>query len=45
MYTGLSGKAHAETYLDLAETAEQGPWEYTFAEGKGYIDFKGRFGA
>ncbi|RDL40075.1 Uncharacterized protein BP5553_00054 [Venustampulla echinocandica] len=44
MYTGLDGQAHAENYLELAEKAEQGPWEHTFVKGKGYVDFEGRTG-
>ncbi|KAL9045819.1 MAG: hypothetical protein Q9214_001207 [Letrouitia sp. 1 TL-2023] len=35
--TDLSGEAHAEAYYDLALRKEQGPWNYTFVKGKGYI--------
>ncbi|KAI4159537.1 MAG: hypothetical protein LQ342_006538 [Letrouitia transgressa] len=35
--TDLSGEAHAEAYYDLAMRKEQGPWNYTFVKGKGYI--------
>lgn len=39
MYTGVSGPAHAELYLSLAKSPEQGPWQQTFVEGKGYVEF------
>lgn len=37
----VSGPAAAEAYIELAEKEEQGPWNYTFMEGKGYVEFKG----
>lgn len=36
----VNGPAAAEAYLELAEKKEQGPWDYTFVKGKGYVDFK-----
>ncbi|KIW20278.1 hypothetical protein PV08_00853 [Exophiala spinifera] len=39
MYTGLSGPAHADQYLKLAQDPKQGPWLQTFVEGKGYVEF------
>lgn len=37
----LSSEAHAEIYWDLAHRREQGPWNYTFVRGKGYVKFGG----
>ena len=37
----VSGPAAGEAYVELAEKKEQGPWDYTFMEGKGYVEFKG----
>ena len=37
--TELSGEAHADAYWDLATGKEQGPWNYTFVKGKGYVRF------
>ncbi|KAK9311177.1 hypothetical protein V1522DRAFT_433702 [Lipomyces starkeyi] len=31
--------AHAETYFQLAEEPEQGPWDYTFVKSKGFSKF------
>jgi len=42
MPTGLSGPAHAETYLQLAKDPEQKPWLHTFVEGQGYAEFPRR---
>jgi len=39
--TDLSGQAHADFYYELAQNKEQGPWDATFVEGKGYVDFSG----
>lgn len=39
MPTGLSGLAHAETYLQLAKDPEQKPWLHTFVEGQGSAEF------
>ena len=38
--TDLSGDAHADAYWNLAEGKEQGPWNYTFVKGKGYVKFE-----
>jgi hypothetical protein len=35
----ISGEAHAEHYIDLAEGKEQGPWHQTFVGGQGYKKF------
>ncbi|KAH8823702.1 putative short chain type dehydrogenase [Flagelloscypha sp. PMI_526] len=35
----LSGEAHAEHFLKLVESSEQGPWLQTFVNGKGYKAF------
>jgi hypothetical protein len=40
--TAISGSAHATFYYELAQRKEQGPWDATFVEGKGYIDFAGK---
>ena len=37
--TDLSGEAHADAYWALAGEKEQGPWNYTFVKGKGYVRF------
>ncbi|KAF2649882.1 putative short-chain dehydrogenase [Lophiostoma macrostomum CBS 122681] len=39
MYNEISGEAHATAYVELAEGAEQGPWQYTFVKNQGYKDF------
>jgi hypothetical protein len=36
----VNGPAAGETYVELAEKTEQGPWNYTFIAGKGYHEFK-----
>lgn len=36
----VGGNAAAQMYTELAEAKEQGPWNYTFMEGKGYTEFK-----
>ncbi|KAJ4369762.1 Short chain dehydrogenase/reductase dmxR12 [Neocucurbitaria cava] len=36
---GISGQAHGEFYLHLAQGETQGPWLQTFVKGKGYIEF------
>jgi hypothetical protein len=40
--TAISGSAHANFYYELAQRKEQGPWDATFVEGKGYVDFAGK---
>lgn len=35
----IGGEAAAKVYYDLAVAKEQGPWDYTFVDGKGYVDF------
>ena len=40
--TAISGSAHADFYYELAQRKEQGPWDATFVEGKGYVDFAGK---
>ncbi|KAL7793202.1 hypothetical protein V8C37DRAFT_402005 [Trichoderma ceciliae] len=37
--SGISGTAHAEVYLQLAERAVEAPWHTTFVAGKGIVDF------
>lgn len=36
----VSGPAAGEAYTELAEKKEQGPWNWTFVQGKGYVEFK-----
>jgi hypothetical protein len=36
----ISGPAHAEYFLDMAEKDGQGPALGTFVRGKGYVAFK-----
>lgn len=38
-YSDIDGAAHAELYVDLAESRSQGPWRQTFVKGVGYKDF------
>jgi hypothetical protein len=45
MVSDLGGQVHAETYYELVTGEHQGPWEYTFVKGKGYVDFEGKVGA
>jgi len=40
----VTASAHAEEFYKMATRLDQGPWEYTFAAGKGYMDFEGRIG-
>jgi hypothetical protein len=35
----IDAEAHGDVYVKLAEEKEQGPWDYTFVKGKGYVDF------
>jgi hypothetical protein len=35
----VSGDAHAEAYLQLAEGKVEQPWHTTFVAGKGFVDF------
>ncbi len=37
----ISGPAHAEFYLKLAEDKAQAPWLATFVKDKGYVNFPG----
>lgn len=37
--TEVSGEAHADVYWDLVGGRHQGPWNYTFVKGKGYVRF------
>lgn len=39
MFKGTGGPAAGEEYLTIAERKSQGPWLYTFTEGKGYKDY------
>lgn len=39
VYADISGEAHGEHYLQLAEGKEQGPWQQTFVKGSGYKHF------
>ena len=41
----ISGPAHAEYFLELAEKEEQGPALATFVRGRGYVKFEGNDGA
>jgi hypothetical protein len=41
----ISGPAHAEYFLELAEGESQGPALATFVRGKGYVEFDGNEGA
>jgi len=36
----VGGPAAGAMYVELAEKTEQGPWNYTFVDGKGYVEFK-----
>ena len=38
-YFDISGEAHAELYVQLAESKSQGPWQQTFVKGTGYKHF------
>ena len=35
----ISGDAHGEFFVQLAEGSKQGPWLATFVKGKGYVEF------
>ncbi len=35
----ISGQAHADYFVELAEMPEQGPWLSTFVKNKGYVKF------
>ena len=39
LYKGLSGQAHADAYLELAQDPKQRAWQYTFVKDKGYAKF------
>lgn len=36
----VGASAAGAEYIKLAEKAEQGPWNHTFIDGKGYVEFK-----
>ncbi|KAL7914277.1 NAD(P)-binding protein [Trichoderma velutinum] len=38
-YDKLDAEAHANYYVKLAEEKDQGPWNATFVNGKGYVKF------
>ena len=38
-FMDISGEAHAEFYIQLAEGKAQGPWQQTFVKGVGYKHF------
>ena len=38
-YADVSGEAHGELYVRLAEGKAQGPWQQTFVKGVGYKQF------
>ena len=42
---GISGPAHAEVFLELAENEDQGEALATFVRGKGYTRFEGNAAA
>ena len=35
----LNGEAHGEMYYKMTTEPKQGPWNYTFVKGKGYVRF------
>lgn len=37
---GLSGPAAGTVYLELADGKEQGPWNFTYVDGRGYVEFR-----
>ncbi|KAJ8110163.1 hypothetical protein ONZ43_g5945 [Nemania bipapillata] len=39
MYKGATDDAHATVFLELAQSPQQGPWQYTFSKEKGYAVF------
>lgn len=39
MYKGVTDSAHADVFLKLAQSPEQGPWQYTFTKENGYAAF------
>ncbi|QDS75967.1 hypothetical protein FKW77_003759 [Venturia effusa] len=36
----VEGEVAGQTYVELAERKEQGPWDYTFVKGKGYASVR-----
>ena len=38
-FSEISGEAHGELYVQLAEGTAQGPWQQTFVRGVGYRHF------
>ena len=39
MMTFLDKENHAQHYWALSQQRSQGPWNYTFVKGKGYVSF------
>ncbi|KAF2818405.1 putative short-chain dehydrogenase [Ophiobolus disseminans] len=39
VYSKISGEGHAQHYVELTESKEQGPWQQTFVSGQGYKRF------
>ncbi|KAI0867632.1 hypothetical protein GGS24DRAFT_484991 [Hypoxylon argillaceum] len=39
MYKGVTAEPHAVEFLKLAQSPEQGPWQWTFSKEKGYTAF------
>lgn len=39
----ISGENHGQAYWELANSEDQGPWDYTFVGGKGYINVRDKF--
>jgi len=40
MYGDIGGSAAGKFYVELAETASQGPWQQTFVDNVGYKSFE-----
>lgn len=38
-FMDISGEAHGNFYVELAEGKAQGPWQQTFVKGVGYKHF------
>lgn len=36
---GFDGEGRSKLHVELAENREQGPWDYSFVKGIGYVDF------
>jgi hypothetical protein len=37
VYGDISGEGAAKEYLALSQRKDQGPWDYTFVSGEGYV--------